>query len=255
MGLYSYCVSEAPFFFELGTERLFGVLHRPESSSPRRGIVLCHALAEEKLWSHRVYVNLARDLAALGMAVLRFDYRGEGDSDSEFEDSGMASRVEDARQAGRILLERQPGLPGVVFLGHRLGAAVAAAAAAGPGVPAVGLVAWDPIPSGRAYLMQLLRTALASELARRGAAPTRAALIETLEAGQTVFVGGYGIGPGFYRELIETEWPQLLEAVRCPALTIEGASEPPFWRDSGRLYRRAAGMTARTVQWLGAQAA
>lgn len=244
-----------PFFFDLGKERLFAVLHLPRSGSVRRGIVLCHALAEEKLWSHRVYVNLARDLAEQDMAVLRFDFRGEGDSDAEFEDCGMASRVEDAERAAQVLLERQPALPGVIFLGHRLGAAVAAATAARPGVPAAGLIGWDPVLSGRPYLMQLLRAALASEFSRKGLAPTRASLIEALEAGKTVFVCGYGIGPRFYRELIETEWAGLLQPVPCPILTVEGAGEPAFWRDSGRLYRRAAGMTERTLQWLGAQAA
>ena len=246
---------ETPFFFELGTERLFAVLHGPPSGAPGRGVILCHALAEERLWSHRVYVNLARDLARHGMAVLRFDFRGEGDSDGEFEHSGMASRIEDAERAAQVLLERQPGLAGVTFLGHRLGAAVAAAAAARPGVPALGMVAWDPIPDGRAYLMQLLRTALASQFSRTGAAPTRAALIESLEAGRTVFAGGYGIAPQFYRELVETQWPQLLEAVRCAKTCVEPAGEPAFWRDCGRLCSRAAGMTGRTLEWLGAAAA
>lgn len=245
---------ETPFFFELGTERLFAVLHLPPSGAPTRGVILCHALAEERLWSHRVYVNLARDLAARGMAVLRFDFRGEGDSDGEFEQAGFASRVEDATRAAQVLLEREPGLPGVTFLGHRLGAAVAAAAAAKPGVRALALVAWDPIPSGRAYLMQLLRTALASQFARTGAAPTRAALVEALESGKTVVVGGYGIAPGFYRELVETEWPRLLESVRCAKLCVEPTGEPAFWRDCGRLCSRAAGMTERTLKWLGAAA-
>lgn len=245
---------ETPFFFELGTQRLFAVLHPPPSGAPTRGVILCHALADERLWAHRVYVNLARDLAAQGMAVLRFDFRGEGDSDGEFEDAGIATRVQDAERAAQVLLERQPGLQGVIFLGHRLGAAVAAAAAARPGVPALGMVAWDAIPSGRAYLMQLLRTALASQFSRTGAAPTRATLIEALEAGQTVFVGGYGIAPQFYRELVETEWPRLLEGVRCAKLCVEPTGEPAFWRDSGRLCSRAAGMTGRTLQWLGAAA-
>jgi len=47
-------VRETPFFFRLGGNQLFAVLHQPDCGKPRQGIVLCHALAEEKLWSHRV---------------------------------------------------------------------------------------------------------------------------------------------------------------------------------------------------------
>ena len=43
--------------------------------------------------------------------------------------------------------------------------------------------------------MQLLRSNLAKQMARDGKAPrTRQALVQALEAGETVLVDGYGIG-------------------------------------------------------------
>jgi hypothetical protein len=45
--------SEQAFFIEVGTHRLFALLHRPAQSRPSLAVVMCHALAEEKLWSHR----------------------------------------------------------------------------------------------------------------------------------------------------------------------------------------------------------
>jgi alpha/beta superfamily hydrolase len=247
-------VIETPFFFDLGADRLFAVLHRPARGQPRQGIVLCHALGEERLWSHRVYVNLGRDLARRGMALLRFDFRGEGDSDLEFEQTGLATRLEDAMRAAAVLLERAPGLSGVIYLGHRLGAAVAAAAAAAS-ERATGLVAWDPLPSGREYLMQLLRSTVASQMSIAGKATSRTQLLRALDAGGTVFVDGYGIGPALYRDLIGMEWPRLIDGVRCPRLLVEGACEPAFWRDSKRLYTRAPSMTERSLQWLEARPA
>ena len=73
-------MSESPFFFPRGDARLFGVLHRPSGPVSRSGFVLSHPFAEEKLWSHRVFVSFARALAGRGLAVLRFDYAGAGDS-------------------------------------------------------------------------------------------------------------------------------------------------------------------------------
>ena len=53
-----------------------------QSPSPcAAAFVFCHPLTEEKLWTHRVFVTFARELAAAGHTVLRFDYRGNGDSD------------------------------------------------------------------------------------------------------------------------------------------------------------------------------
>src|SRR4051794_5703721 len=120
---------EQPLFFPLGNDRLFGMLHLPDEHKARRGVVMCHALAEEKLWSHRVYVEFARELSSRGMAVLRFDFRGEGESDLEFEQSGVETRVQDAVRASQFPLEQQPHLGAVTLLGHRVGGAVSLAAA------------------------------------------------------------------------------------------------------------------------------
>ena len=242
-------MSESPFFFELGSDRLFAVHHRGDGA-PRRGVVLCHALAEEKLWSHRVYVSLARELAAQGCAVLRFDCRGEGDSDLEFEEATLETRVADARRAAGVLLEREPGLERCIFVGHRIGCAVAArAAAAAPGLAAA-VIAWDPIESGSTYLMQWLRSALASQLVATGRAPTRSALVKALEEGHTVSVDGYGVTPQLYRELTALQWRPLAQALACPLLALEGSCEPPFWRQTQRMHMRAPAMTQRSVQWL-----
>ncbi len=251
-------MSETPFFFELGNERLFGMHHRPAGSddaAPRRGVVLCHAMAEEKLWSHRVYVSLARELAADGFAVLRFDCRGEGDSDREFEEATLASRVDDALRAAAVLLEREPQLRRCVLLGHRLGAAVAARAAAQAPQLAEAVIAWDPIESGSAYLMQWLRSALASQLVATGRAPTRSALVKALQEGETVPVDGYGVTPQLYRELTALQWRSLVQGLACPVLALEGSCEPPFWRQTQRMHMRAPAMTQRSVQWLRGEAA
>jgi uncharacterized protein len=256
---------EQPLFFELGKDRLFGMLHTPEAT-PRHGVVICHALAEEKLWSHRVFVALARALAKRGNAALRFDFRGEGESDLEFEQTGIETRIADAVRAAEALLELQPALRAVTLLGHRVGGAVALAAAKRLGRKARGVVIWDPVPHGREYLMQWLRSNLAKQIAVEGKVPrTRQALIQALDAGETVIVDGYGIGAPLYPELVALELPPLLSAIECPALVLTadesqsksranaqwvGAREPAFWRESKELCRSAPNMTEASLTWL-----
>ena len=81
-------MKETPFFFEGDTGSLFGLLHEPDPATPaREAFVFCHPFGEEKLWTHRTYVSMARRLAERGHPVLRFDFLGNGDSDGAFADS------------------------------------------------------------------------------------------------------------------------------------------------------------------------
>ena len=69
--------------FPCAGETLIGILHRP-AHARRRGLVLVPGAPQYRVGSHRQSVLLARDLAARGIPVLRFDYRGMGDSDGAF---------------------------------------------------------------------------------------------------------------------------------------------------------------------------
>lgn len=48
------------------------------------GMVIVVGGPQYRVGSHRLFVSLARDIAARGVAVLRFDCRGMGDSEGEF---------------------------------------------------------------------------------------------------------------------------------------------------------------------------
>lgn len=73
-------MSEQALLFECAGERLVGVLH-PGAADARRGVVVVVGGPQYRVGSHRQFVQLARDLAMGGTPVLRFDYRGMGDSD------------------------------------------------------------------------------------------------------------------------------------------------------------------------------
>ncbi len=82
---------------------------------------------------------IASELAALGIAVLRFDFTGLGSSEGEFASTNFSSNVADLVRAADWLRERlaAPAL----LVGHSLGgAAVVAAAAAIPEAKAVATI-------------------------------------------------------------------------------------------------------------------
>lgn len=64
---------------------LYGILHLPQQSQQfvTRGVLIIVGGPQYRVGSHRQFVLLARYLAERGIPVMRFDYRGMGDSDGD----------------------------------------------------------------------------------------------------------------------------------------------------------------------------
>ncbi len=109
--------------FDCAGSRLIGFLHRPETPK-NLGVVIVAGAPQYRIGSHRHFLLLARDLAAEGFPVLRFDYRGMGDSDGEFRDFEKVD--EDIRSALDAIGGLMPEIEGVALWGLCDGAAALA---------------------------------------------------------------------------------------------------------------------------------
>lgn len=75
-------IEEAVSFQNAAGDTLRGILHRPAISAPRSPAVLWLSAGQKvRQGAWRMNVVIARRLAAQGVAVLRFDYHGIGDSE------------------------------------------------------------------------------------------------------------------------------------------------------------------------------
>ena len=77
--------------FSCQGQLLTGIHHAPHQPCAT-GVIIIVGGPQYRVGSHRQFVLLARHLAALGTPVLRFDYRGMGDSEGEprdFEQIGL----------------------------------------------------------------------------------------------------------------------------------------------------------------------
>jgi len=129
----------------------FGWLHDASGST---GVVMCNPYGHEAILAHRGWRGIAEHLASTGTPVLRFDYRGTGDSDeSEGDGDRLDAWVESIRDAARFLRENTP-VQRVVLCGVRLGAMLAVMAASAE-CAIDGLVLLAPVISGREYLREL----------------------------------------------------------------------------------------------------
>lgn len=268
-------MTENAYFLPIGGERLFAFLHLPDGA-PHAGAVLCAPLAEEKLWSHRVFVSFARELAARGWAVLRFDFRGEGDSDRRFEETDFETRLEDTH-AAIDELKRKTGVSKLALVGLRLGAIIAAAAAAKRD-DVNRLLLWDPVVDGADYMQSVLRINLMAQMAiHRKVVEDRDALVARLQRRETVNIEGYDLGLALFEQVSAVKLAESLAArpLSCrivsiaarqapprmelaalaasiPTVTIDAAAEEPFWKEIKTFYQRAEDLFRVSLNALGA---
>lgn len=121
-----------PSYFGPETRRLFGWLNAPPAGVNARaaGVVLCNPFGFEALSMHRAYRHFAESFARAGFPALRFDYDGTGDSSGTDRDPDRLRAWLDSIHAAAAELRARAGVRDVYLFGVRLGATLAATAAA-----------------------------------------------------------------------------------------------------------------------------
>lgn len=111
-------------------KKIFGVLHRPLKEGKVPALLICSGFAGSKCGKFRIFVNLAKELANLGIAVLRFDYRGAGDSEGDFKEITLEGKLKDTLKCLEFLAaDPQIDSSRLGLLGRSLGGAIAVLAA------------------------------------------------------------------------------------------------------------------------------
>ncbi len=240
-------------------------------------LVFCHAFAEEQNISHCIMTNFARELAACGYHVLRFDYMGCGDSSGEFGQATVATRVSDILSSIEFL-QKKTGLEKIGLLSLRLGAVFAALAAQKE--PALAfLILCAPIGDVKNYLWQLLRSNLAAQMVIYGEIRCdREQLLQHLMLGQMINIDGYDLSKEFYNQAMDIDLTDALGQFARPVLIVDisekarpmdrellratqlrgqgnaieviQVTEPPFWIEPKVFVARAEQLYAKTIQWL-----
>lgn len=126
-------------------EKIFGILHRPLHSGRVPAVVICPGFAGSKSGKFRMFVTLGQELAKQGIATLRFDYRGSGDSEGEFHDITIEGKITDTQKCLDFLANDSHIDPSRIgLLGRSLGGAIAVLSAGRfPSVSS--LVLWAPV--------------------------------------------------------------------------------------------------------------
>jgi len=107
--------------FDGGGQHIVGVLHfpYPSNANGERIVITCHGLMSSK--DSQKYLQIAESFPSRGIAVLRFDFRGSGES----EGSGdlLSNRIIDLKAAIEYVTER--GFKSIGVLGSSYGGTTA----------------------------------------------------------------------------------------------------------------------------------
>jgi len=216
---------ERQIVFENEGQKLYGMLHLPEGVKRAPAAALFHGFTGTKIEPHCIFVKMARELMAHGIAALRFDFRGSGESEGDFVDMTVEGEISDALKS-LDFLQAQPELDPhrLGVLGLSLGGLVAACVA-GRDARIKSLALWAAL--GLVEEVTLLdeehREAAQQQLAERG------------------FIDQEGnlMGVAFIEEL-----PKMrpLEEVACyhsPALIIHGTRDEALSLQNALAYQKA----------------
>jgi hypothetical protein len=210
-----------PLFFESGDRPLYGVYHPPGPGRPGAPVLVqCHTLGVEQLTSNRTEALNARAAAALGYPAFRFHSRGHGDSAGNYSEVTLGSLVEDAHAAAEEA-KRRSGAAGIVWLGLRLGALVAASALR-ERQDGRGLVLWEPVHRGADYFRGMLRGMLYSQVAK-GLKPKETVdeLLEIVRTEGRVDVHGYYLHRAIVESASGADLGALLQGWGGPTLLVQ----------------------------------
>lgn len=196
---------EHEFFLPTATHNLLCMYHPPREKC-RGGLLMCSPVFEERKTCQRPMVELARELADAGLAVLRFDYAGCGDSDGAFKDHSLDDWEDNIADAGS-LLRQLCGQPIIGAFGIRSGASFASLAAT-RGIIDGPLILCNPVIKGAKYVREELRKKLMKEMITFGGSQSsREVLIKRLEANQTIDFDGYEFTARLYRDIMRLDLP------------------------------------------------
>jgi dipeptidyl aminopeptidase/acylaminoacyl peptidase len=224
---------ELPVVFECRGQQIVGMLHLPAGKGRFPAALLLHGFTGTKCETHRMFVKLSRQLAAQGVACLRFDFRGSGDSAGEFEQMTIRSEVADALEALKYLARhKQVNSRRIALIGMSLGGAIAAHVVARESSRIKSLVLWAPVAEGAKVLDGL---------------SSPEAVASLVQTGITDYDGNL-VGIQFIRQFGEMKPLREVAKAKCPMLIVHGSEDETVPPQHSDLYERALQSPKRQIK-------
>jgi pimeloyl-ACP methyl ester carboxylesterase len=200
-------LAERAGYFPVSGAHLYTVLH--EVDAPLARILLIGSFASERHTSYLPWVQWARYLAARRIEVIRFDYRGVGESTGTFREMTFHSWVDDVERLAAWLRKREGDVP---FILHGLEMGGLLAAQCFHNGEADALVLWSAPVNANQVLRSTLQRWIGPQQLLKQEEDRRppSHYFRLLEEGQSVEVDGYEWTPELWKESFSFELPDTM---------------------------------------------
>jgi uncharacterized protein len=222
-------------YVELNTEKgiLRGMLHIPEVPDVTRypGVILYHGFSGDRMEPGFMFVRFSRLLAENGIASIRFDFLGSGESDGNFTDmtfskeANQASDIMDYFKKLDKIDEKQ-----IILLGLSMGGALAGYLAGKRSSELKGLVLWAPAGEMRLFIEKREKEIELGEL-----------------TGDIMDISGLCLGEGFIDDVREINIFEQTSAYKGEALIVHGTGDTVVPVAVSEGYKQLFGSRARLL--------
>jgi pimeloyl-ACP methyl ester carboxylesterase len=211
-------LDECPGYFPVSGAYLYTVLHQVEDPIAR--VLLVGPFAAERHTSYRTWVQWARHLATKGFEVLRYDYRGVGESTGSFEEMTFESWTDDIHCLAAWLRKRERNAP-LILHGLQLGGLLAARAFHDGEADA--LLLWSTPTDANKVLRSALQHWIGplQLLKREGERKLPSHYFRLLEEGKSVEVEGYEWSAELWRQSLSFGLPAPMTPPNDPAKSYD----------------------------------
>jgi pimeloyl-ACP methyl ester carboxylesterase len=83
------------FELDRNGKKIRGAIHLPEKTQNLPCVTFCHGFTASRIEPHFMYVKMSRALEKIGVASIRFDFLGSGESDGLFSEMTLSTEVAD----------------------------------------------------------------------------------------------------------------------------------------------------------------
>ncbi|MBB6463536.1 alpha/beta hydrolase family protein [Flammeovirga kamogawensis] len=181
-------------------------LELPENRETTTYAIFAHCFTCSK--NLNAVTNIAKALNSMGIAVLRFDFTGLGQSGGDFSETDFSSNVQDLIDVASYLAEEYHAPK--LMIGHSLGGA--AAIYAGKQIASIKAIATVGAPSSPHHVQHLFQHSID----------------EILEKGKAlVQLGGRGftISKQFIEDISNTNMKELMDTLRKPIIILHSPQD------------------------------
>jgi pimeloyl-ACP methyl ester carboxylesterase len=218
-----------------------GMLHLPQRETfrpPWPALALYHGFSGNRMEVNFLFVAFSRLLAGQGIASVRFDFLGSGESDGRFEDMTLSSQIEDAHRMLDFLRRRRGVDRSRLFLlGLSMGGSIAGCVAGARAEEVSGLLLWAPAGEVSERIRER-EEAVQANAALPGAAPR-----------DPMDIGGLRLGDRFLPDTLQVRVLESTARYPGPVLIVQGTSDLTVPPHVAPAYAKLFGPRGR-LEWI-----